>query len=133
MMYEWVKKYIGIPFVSNGRTLDGCDCYGLVRLVLYNEYGINLPELSNDYNNALNLAETAKLFAEKRPVLAAEKLPGPRERAVVVITEHGRPAHLGIAAGGGYILHTGVKTGAVCQRETHPGLRGRVEGYYRVS
>jgi cell wall-associated NlpC family hydrolase len=132
MMYGWVKKYIGIPFVSNGRTKEGCDCYGLVRLVLENEYGVRLPELSGDYNDALNLAETAKLFADKRPVLAAEKLPGPRERAVVIITGNGRPCHIGIAAGGGYILHTGVKTGSVCQRETHPGLRGRVEGYYRV-
>jgi cell wall-associated NlpC family hydrolase len=113
--------------------MDGCDCYGLVRLVLHNEYGIDLPELSDDYEDALNLAETARLFAEKRPVLAAEKLPGPRERAVALITERGVPAHVGMAAGGGYVLHTGVKTGSVCQRETHPGLRGRIEGYYRVS
>jgi len=133
MMYEWVKKYIGIPFVSNGRTLAGCDCYGLVRMVLRNEYGICLPELSDNYGDALNVKETARLFAEKRPVLAAEKIAAPREKAVVVITEHGVPAHIGIAAGGGYILHTGAKTGAVCQRETHPGLRGRIEGYYRVS
>jgi len=132
MMYAWVKNYIGIPFVSNGRGMTGCDCYGLVRLVLQNEYGIILPELSGDYENALNIAETAKLFAEKRPVLAAEKLAGPRERAVAVITEQGHPCHLGIVAGNGYILHTGIKTGSVCQRETHPSLRGRIEGYYHV-
>ena len=132
-MYEWVKKYIGIPFASNGRSMDGCDCYGLVRLVLRNEYGISLPELSNDYSNALNTSETARLFAENLPVLAGEKIGSPEEKAVVVITEHGVAAHIGIAAGGGYVLHTGVKTGSVCQRETHPGLRGRIEGYYRVS
>ena len=132
MMYEWVKKYIGIPFVSNGRTLAGCDCYGLVRLVLRDEYGIELPELSDNYSDALNIKETARLFAEKRPILAGEKIAAPQEKAVVVITEHGVPAHIGIAAGGGYILHTGAKTGSVCQRETHPGLRGRIEGYYRV-
>jgi cell wall-associated NlpC family hydrolase len=131
-MYGWVEKYIGIPFVSNGRTMEGCDCYGLVRLVLRDEYGVELPELSDDYDNALNAAETARLFAEKRPALAAEKLPGPREGAVAVITERGRPCHLGIFAGGGFVLHTGVKTGSVCQRETHPALRGRIEGYYRV-
>jgi len=131
-MYEWVKNYIGIPFVSNGRTQDGCDCYGLVRLVLRDEYGVELPELSDDYTDALNVAETSRLFAERLPVLAGEKIPEPRERAVVVITEHGSPAHIGIVAGGGYILHTGIKTGAVCQRETHPGLRGRIEGYYYV-
>jgi cell wall-associated NlpC family hydrolase len=131
-MYEWVKKYIGVPFVSNGRAKDGCDCYGLSRLVLLNEYGVQLPELSDDYTDALNLAETARLFAEHLPTLAVEKIPEQEERAVVVITEHGRPVHIGVVAGGGYILHTGIKTGAVCQRATHPGLRGRIEGYYRV-
>jgi cell wall-associated NlpC family hydrolase len=131
-MYKWVKKYIGIPFASNGRTMEGCDCYGLIRLVLQNEYGIYLPELSNDYSNALNVKETARLFKERRPVLAAEKLLKPEEKAVAIITEHGVPAHVGMFAGGGYILHTGIKTDSVCQRETHPGLRGRIEGYYRV-
>ncbi|MDR1836410.1 MAG: C40 family peptidase [Treponema sp.] len=131
-MYGWVKKYVGIPFVSNGRTLSGCDCYGLVRLVLRNEYGIDLPELSNDYADALNVKETMRLFAEHRPVLAGEKIDAPEEKAVAVITEHGVAAHIGVVAGDGYILHTGVKTGSVCQRETHPGLRGRIEGYYRV-
>jgi len=132
-MYTWVKKYIGIPFFSNGRTMNGCDCYGLIRLVLRNEYNIDLPELSDNYADALNVSETARLFAEKRPILAAEKIFTPQEKSIAVITEHGVAAHIGIVAGGGYILHTGVKTGAICQRETHPGLRGRIEGYYLVS
>jgi len=131
-MFKWVKKYIGIPFVSNGRTLKGCDCYGLVRLVLKNEYDIELPELSNNYKDALNLEETEKLFADYRPVLAGTKISKPEEKALVVITEHGVPAHVGIVAGNGYILHTGIKTGSVAQRESHPGIRSRIEGYYRV-
>ena len=132
-MYKWVGKYIGIPFVSNGRTMTGCDCYGLVRLVLRNEYGIELPELSNNYNDAQNLKETARLFEDYRPVILAEKLLKPQEKALVVITEHGVAAHVGIAAGNGYVLHTGVKTGSICQKESHPGIRSRIEGYYSVS
>ena len=132
MMYKWVEKYIGIPFKSNGRTMEGCDCYGLIRLVLHNEYGIYLPELSDNYSDARNIHETARLFAENLPVITASKIPEPKEMALVVITEQGRPCHAGIVAGGGYILHTGAKTDSVCQRETHPGLRGRIEGYYSV-
>lgn len=131
-MYPWVKKYTGIPFVSNGRTAAGCDCYGLVRLVLQEEYGVPLPELSDNYTDALNIAETARLFAEQLPVLAGAKIPEPEERAVVLIKEQGRLCHIGITAGGGYMLHTGVKTGAVCQRLAHPDLRGRIAGYYHV-
>jgi len=79
-----------------------------------------------------NIEETAKLFSENLPVLVGGKISGPEEKAVVIIKEQGRPCHIGIVAGGGYILHTGAKTGSVCQRDSHPGLRGRIEGYYRV-
>ena len=131
-MYEWVKKYIGIPFVSNGRTEKGCDCYGLVRLVLRNEYGITLPELSDDYSNACSIQETAELFEKHLPVIAARKIQEPEEGAIVIITEQGRLCHVGMFAGEGFILHTGAKTDCVCQRASHPGLRGRIEGYYNV-
>ena len=132
MMYTWVKKYVGIPFASNGRAMEGCDCYGLVRLVLMNEYGITLPELSGDYSSALNVSETLKLFDEKIPVLAAARILDLEERAVIIITESGRPCHMGINAGGGYILHSNYYTGSICQRLTHPDLTGRIEGFYRV-
>jgi hypothetical protein len=131
-MFAWVKKYIGIPFISNGRTGDGCDCYGLCRLVLEAEYGVTLPELSDDYENALNIRETSRLFEKNVPVLAAERLRGPEERAVAVITERGHPCHLVVYAGDGFILHTKAVTGSICQRLSHPDLQGRIEGYYRV-
>jgi cell wall-associated NlpC family hydrolase len=131
-MFAWVKNYIGIPFVSNGRTREGCDCYGLCRLALEEVYGIALPELSDDYENALNLRETVSLFEKNRPVLLAAPLAGPEEGCVAIITEQGHPCHLGIYAGGGCILHTLAKTGSIAQRITHPALAGRIEGYYRV-
>jgi cell wall-associated NlpC family hydrolase len=131
-MFAWVKNYIGIPFLSNGRTLSGCDCYGLCRLVLEAEYGVILPELSGDYENALCIRETSALFEKNLPVLAAERLEGPEEKALAVITERGYPCHLGIYAGGGYLLHTTAGTGSVAQRITSPGLAGRIEGYYRA-
>jgi cell wall-associated NlpC family hydrolase len=131
-MFAWVKRYVGIPFRSNGRTPDGCDCYGLVRLVLRDVYGIAVPELSGDYTDALSLRETKGLFARNRPVLLAERQAEPEAGSVAVINERGYPCHLGIYAGGGYLLHTTLKTGSVAQRLTHPDLAARIEGYYRV-
>ena len=131
-MYNWVKNYIGIPFVSNGRTHEGCDCYGLVRLVLMEVYDVLFPELTTDYKNARNLAETYWLFEEKIPVLCAARIRETEEKALAVILERGRPCHLGIDAGNGFILHTSYKTGSICQRLSHPDLCGRIEGFYRV-
>jgi cell wall-associated NlpC family hydrolase len=131
-MYPWVRNYIGIPFRSNGRDREGCDCYGLVRLVLAEEFGVLLPALSDDYADALNVAETARLFRENMPVLLADRREEPEAGFLAIIRERGRPCHLGVCAGDGYILHTTARTGSVAQRASHPDLQGRIEGYYRV-
>ena len=39
-----MDKFIGIPFVSQGRTFRGCDCYGLVKLYYKEVLNIEIPE-----------------------------------------------------------------------------------------
>ena len=50
----WVARYIGIPFVSGGRTIIGCDCYGLLYLAYTIELGIEIPSLADRYTDALD-------------------------------------------------------------------------------
>ena len=68
-MYRWVNKYVGIPFKSGGRTSDGCDCYGLVRMVLKNEYSLILPMLDGKYIDALDTETTKELFRQYVPMI----------------------------------------------------------------
>ena len=165
-MYAWVEKYVGIPFVSGGRDKTGLDCYGLVRLVLRDEYGYNLPVFNGDYTNAdnvlvfnwdsvgktgtaakigstdllsgvdytnaLNVAETKRLFCENVPLLCGKKIEAPEEKAVALIRMCGRLCHVGLYAGDGFIIHARHRTGVVCERISSPQLAGRVEGWYRV-
>jgi len=38
-------SYLSTPYVKGGRGLtDGCDCWGLVKMIYAREYGIVLPE-----------------------------------------------------------------------------------------
>lgn len=39
-----INKFIGIPFISKGRSLNGCDCYGLVKLYYKEILNIDIPE-----------------------------------------------------------------------------------------
>lgn len=131
-MYSWTKKYVGIPFESGGRTEKGCDCYGLIRLILKNEYYVFLPELKSDYQ-ALNSQETKLLFSEYAPILCGTKIEAPEEKAVCLIrTTAGFLTHVGIYAGDGFIIHSRNRTGAVCERINSHFLTGRIEGWYHV-
>ena len=133
-MYSWTQKYVGIPFVSGGRDYDGCDCYGLVRLILNDEYQIQLPALNSDYSDALNCEQTKNLFKEYVPVICGTKIENPEEKAVCLVRiRGGLCTHVGIYAGDAFIIHTRNKTGAVCERLSSPFLTGRIEGWYHVN
>lgn len=132
-MYKWVKKYVGIPFKSGGRTPEGCDCYGLVRMILENEYSMKLPNLDGEYENALDKDFTKNLFHHYVPLLCGEKIEAPEEKAVAIIRTQGLATHVAIYAGDGNIIHTMLNTGTVCERLSSPTLTGRIEGWYRVS
>ena len=127
----WAKLYTGIPFVSGGRGRTGADCYGLVRMVQAEQYGKNLPLLSNDYSDADNFAETEKLLRSQKPLLAGKRVESPEIGDVCVLRILALPVHLGLYAGGGYLLHTLKGTGSVLQRMGDPHMAGRVEGWYR--
>ena len=132
-MYGWTKKYVGIPFLSNGRNEDGCDCYGLVRLILQNEYGITLPLLSADYEDAVCIEQTKTLFALNIPILLGEKIEHPEEKAVLLMRMHGSLCHVGLYAGDGYIIHARHNVGVVLEKTDSPRIRCCAEGWYRVS
>ena len=130
---SWVAEYIGIPFVSGGRDHTGCDCYGLVRLVLMERFGYTLPLLDAGYTDARRLAETAPLFDAQLPLLAGEQIDRPEPGSVAVLLYQGRTSHVGVFVDDEYILHTLAIVGVHCVRLNHGTLRGAIEGIYRVS
>jgi cell wall-associated NlpC family hydrolase len=129
----WAKEYVGIPFVSGGRSRAGADCYGLIRLVYLEQFGKTLPLLSEDYSDADNLEETERVMRARRPVLAGRRTEIPEPGDVCVIRFCGLPVHLGLSTGGGFMLHTLRKTGSVLQRTNDQLLAGRMEGWYCVN
>ena len=129
----WAKNYIGIPFVSGGRDRSGLDCYGLLRLVLSEQFGKELPALSSEYSSADDFIETEKVLSAHRPLLAGRQVESPEPGDICVIKYMGFPSHVGIYVGDGLVLHTLRATWSVLQRCGDPHLKGRIEGWYRVN
>ena len=126
-MYAWTQKYVGIPFLSGGRDKRGVDCYGL-----NNEYGYDLPLLSNTYDNALDISETGSLFQKYVPLLCGEKISKPEEKAVALLKMRGLPSHVALYAGDDFIIHAMSKNGVACERLSRPLLKSLIKDWYRV-
>ncbi len=131
MIPPWVMEYLDIPFVSGGRDRRGCDCYGLVRLVLAEHFGKELPPL-DCYQDALHAAQTEAVVDRYQPLLAGTRVEHPAPGDVAVMRLRGHHCHVGICIAPGVVLHTDRPTGTVAERLCSARLRGRIEGYYRV-
>ena len=96
---EWTRPFIGIPWRAGGSDFDGCDCWGLVRLVIAERTGIVLPNYSANYPHGL---DGAALRQELECLMAA------REREFVEVAAGLRPLDIAWLPRAGHYCHVAV-------------------------
>jgi len=128
---NWTAKYVGLPFIDCGRDFRGVDCWGLVRLILQQECGIDVPIYGD--TSALDLAKVAGLM--KTESIVEPWLPVARSdlRAfdLAVMYRRHDPIHIGIMASPTEIVHIEEKIAAVVIPLTHPTIRFRNPRFIR--
>lgn len=127
---KWTNDYIGIPYLRCGRTKEGADCYGLVRLVLVKVFGKAIPEYA-DYLT-LSIQDQKRIIDERIPVIDASPTESPAEGDLILFRLCGIPCHIGIYAGNGEFLHTLAPHDSCIERVDSMKWRTRIEGFYRV-
>ena len=100
----WADEYVGIPFLRYGRTREGCDCYGLVRLVLQEQFFITIPEYGEEnYDDRAGQEEAlCTHLHEFTPVPMDNRQPGD----LLLLAVGGRPIHVGIVVSEEAMLHS---------------------------
>ena len=128
-----VSQYTGIPFVPHGRTLEGCDCWGLVRIVLENEYGKKLPSFTTAYGE-LEKEWLAEVVSSAIVSLHPVKVDVPAEGDIVLMTFRGFPCHVGLYVAPNHVLHSDLlgKDSSRLSRLSDMRIASRVRGFYRV-
>lgn len=120
-----MTEYIGIPYKVGGRSREGIDCYGLVRLILNEQFGKDLPLLSSIRGSGPESIE------EGRPLIPARKVDSPQNGDIVAIKLKGKLGHLGVFWNG-YVVHILARDYSVVERVDGIRMKGRIEGFYRV-
>lgn len=125
-----LDKYMAIPYSDNASSFKGADCYGLVRLILNNEFGKQLPDFSN--LKTLTKEEKAILANTQLPLIVKEQIFTPEEGCVVQLTALGGFWHIGVCLEDFLFIHTLKQHGPCIESLTSPKWMKRIEGFYRV-
>lgn len=133
MAADWINNYVGIPFKDKGRTREGLDCWGLVRLFYQERFDLVLPSYEESYPSAVSddLEELGRLIrGEMGPW---REITEPRFGDGVLLRMVGQPVHCGIIVdpAGKKMLH--IEKGIDSCIEHYDGVRWkrRVLGFYR--
>ncbi len=119
------QDLVGIPFVDGGRTLQGFDCWGLVRYI-YQQRGIQLPNYPIDPKNR----DAVHQALVKGAASGWKKVEQPREGDVVLLElAIGCANHVGVYIGRGDFIHA-YGTSVVIDRLSH--WQSRIVGFYRL-
>lgn len=126
MIYD---KYIGLPYLANGRTEAGVDCWGLVRLFYRDELNIDLPSYTDNYEGP-NDPSIISLMDEYKDV-NWKKQTIPEVGDVCVFNIYGEPCHVGIYVGEGKFMHSRENRDVVIESLDNPKWSKRIEGTYK--
>jgi cell wall-associated NlpC family hydrolase len=124
-------RFVGIPYLDKGRSLVGCDCWGLLHQVYRELRGIDLPSYAEDYVTASDRREIARLISGE--LGAWEKVEPGFEVTFdgVLMSEDGFLRHVGVVTTPGLLLH--VQRGQTSRIERYRSglLARRVAGIFR--
>lgn len=127
MIPGWAKKYIGIPFKWQGDTKSGCDCYGLVRLVMREQFGITCPDYA--YSDAKDALRDA--FAQGLRQKDTWRQDMAREGNIILLAINGHPLHCGLVLDESNMLHASQGANVCIERFNMDFWRSRHMGFYR--
>lgn len=138
MAPEWVAGYIGIPYKDKGRDRSGCDCWGLVRLILGEVFGISVPSYAGDYVEASDSSSVTEAVQQGLRD-GWRKVEGARGGDLLILRIAGRPWHCGLLVTPRLFLHAPAKDRggrpllSCIDRLDSPMWARRISGIYRHS
>lgn len=133
---RWCARFVGLPYERGARGPGLWDCWGLLMLVLKQQFGHDIPAYEGivwhsrhdpdgrKATAAVMESETARLW---RPVEDLCEQAGD----AIVLRILGAPLHVGVVAAPGWMLHASEDADSALERYDGIYWHNRVTGFYR--
>lgn len=106
---SWLNRYIGKPYKWGGRTIDGLDCYGLVKLIYAEQYQRILADWVTD---EIDLKDRGQKIEDVVCSGVFTEMQEPANGDIAVCYRTHLAHHIGIFYGGG-IIHCEQSLGVI--------------------
>jgi hypothetical protein len=126
-MYD---KYIGIPYLENGRTEEGIDCWGLARLFYKQEFNIELPSYDTEYIGSYDPKVSQAINYYKDNWVRTNT---PKLGDLCLFNILGEPTHVGVYLENSKFLHAREGHSSVIESLKKHAWNRRLEGIYNYS
>lgn len=127
----WCNNYISVPFEEHGRSRQGCDCWGLARLIYKEQLGIDLPELL-DYKNTKDSRNIAELYEIEHQEWQEIPLGQEQPFDILVFRMLGLPTHIAVVVDKGLMIHCEKGCGThISEYNREVQWKTRLAGVYR--
>lgn len=130
MIPAWAGPYIGLPYKDKGRGPDGWDCWGGVRMVLGDVFGIALPDYGDAYETSADRAAVADAV-ETGLADGWVRVECAATGDLLILRIAGRPWHCGLVVAPNLFLHWAPKATSCIERLDSLMWTHRIQGIYR--
>lgn len=136
-MAHWAERYMTLRFLDGGRDFPAVDCWGLVRLVLARECGIDIPSYGDVPASALaRIARNMARDSDLPPWRAFEGEPRMFDGVMMTANPGARVdrracVHAGIVTGPGRMIHIEDGQGVHHVAFDHVTVKRRLLGFRR--
>jgi len=121
-------KYIGLPYLENGRDSTGIDCWGLARLYYAQELGIELPSYAELYAGSRDPVVHGLINSYKNNWLETTS---PVVGDLCLFNIYGEPQHVGIYIGNNKFLHSREGKDSVIDSLQSSQWKKRFVGFFK--
>lgn len=111
---QFVDRAIDVPFLVGGRDWSGWDCWGLVFIAYRELFGIDIPSLSDEYDEKLSFAELNTLVNTQKPLWNSVEQPMFGDVRLFKVSRY--QSHVALVLPWRSMIHTTQGVGTVVER-----------------